>query len=126
MANETRQSSTASLCYLPAERVSSPAGALSELELLTASGEPFGRVEGVVIDAAARKARYLDVRTSGWLRRRRLLLDVAQLAQLDPDRKALRLRTDPEPGQVTGIDPASLREFSDDDLVTVLLSPRAA
>ena len=125
MADDIEKSETA-LCYLPAAKVTSPAGSLAELELLTAEGERFGNVEGVVIDAAARKARYLDVKASGLFRRRRLLLEVGQLAQLDLAGKALRLRPGVETRQVTGIDPARLREFSDDDLLTVLFTPRAA
>ena len=126
MVGDIRQSATTSLCYLPAARVTSPAGALSELELLTACGEHFGSVEGVVIDAAARKVKYLAVRTSGWLRRRHLVLEADHLAQVDLEHKTLRLRGDVDTGQISDIDPAALREFSDDDLLTVIFAPRAA
>lgn len=126
MAGDIRQTPTTSLCYLSAARVTSPAGALSELELLTACGEPFGKVEGVVIDAAARKVKYLAVRTSGWLRPARLVLEAGHLAQVDLECKTLRLRADVDTGQVSDIDPAALREFSDDDLLTVIFAPRAA
>jgi hypothetical protein len=126
MSGDIRNSATTSLCYLPAARVTSPAGALSELELLTACGEPFGNVEGVVIDAAARKVKYFAISTSGWLRRRKFVLEAGHLAQIDLERKTLRLRADVDMDQVVDLDPAALREFSDDDLLTVIFAPRAA
>ena len=53
------------LCYLDAANVNSPAGVLSELDVVTASGEQLGSIAGVVIEAAAGRARYLDIRSSG-------------------------------------------------------------
>jgi hypothetical protein len=117
---------TSDLCYLDASKVESPAGVLSELELLTADGEPLGSIRGVVIEAAARRVRYFDVRSAGWLRHRRYLLEADQLAQVEAGRKALRVRADTNLEEVQDVDAGTLRRFSDDDLVAALFPPRAA
>ncbi len=126
MTKTTEQPQTSKLCYLDASKVQSPAGALSELEMLTADGDSFGSIEGVVIDAGARRVRYLDVQASGWFRRRRYLLDADQLAHLEPERRALRLRADTELASVSNLDAAALRRFSDEDLAAALFSKRVA
>jgi hypothetical protein len=117
---------TSELCYLDASKVTSPVGVLSEMDLLTADGQPFGSIEGIVIEAAARRVRYFAVQSSGWFRNRRYLLDVDQLVQVEAERKALRLRGDLAGHQVEGLDTASLREFSDDDLLAILFRSRTA
>ena len=123
MPNQPKPSSD--LCYLDAAHVSSPAGLLSELEVVTASGEPFGSIAGVVIEAAAGRARYFDVRSSGWLRRRHRLVEADHLAQVDGERKVLRLVSAEIP-EVRGLGTAGLRQFSDDDLIAALFRPHAA
>ena len=112
------------LCYLDAARVSSPAGVLADFAVVTASGEALGSIAGVVIEAAARRARYLDVQSHG-LRRRRYLVPADQPAQVDSARKQLRLLTADVPPMD---DPASarFRPFSDDDLMAAVFAPRAA
>ena len=113
------------LCYLDAANVNSPAGPLSELDVVTANGEPFGSIAGVVIEAAAGRARYFDVRSAGWLRRRHYLVEADQLAQVDDQRKVLRLVSAEVP-EVHGLSTAGLRQFSDDDLIAALFRPHAA
>ena len=126
MRNDAQAPATSGLSYLDASKVTSPAGVLSELEVLSAQGQLLGRIEGVVIDAAARRVRYLSVRTSGWLGIRRYLVPADQLGQLEGDRKALRLRADLRNEAVLGLDAAALRKFSDDDLLAAMFPPRAA
>jgi hypothetical protein len=111
------------LCYLDAANVNSPAGVLSELDVVRANGEQLGSIAGVVIEAAAGRARYFDIRSSGWLRRRHYLVEADQLAQVDPERKMLRLLSD-EVREVRDL--GTLRQFSDDDLLAALFPPRAA
>lgn len=115
------------LCYLNASKVESPVGPLSDLDLLTSEGKPLGSIEGVVIESAARRVRYFDVQSSGWLRRRRYLLEADQLAHLEPEQKALRLRVDvTDLEEVEDLDASALRRFSDEDMLAALFSPRAA
>ncbi len=113
------------LCYLDAANVNSPAGVLSELDVMTANGEQLGSIAGVVIEPAAGRARYLDVRSAGWLRRRHYLVEADQSAQVDSERKVLRLLS-AEVREVQGLKTAALRQFSDDDLLAALFPSRAA
>ena len=118
--------SISELSYLDASKVGSPAGALSELEVLSIEGRLLGSIEGVVIHAATRHVRYLCLRLSSWLGRRRYIVHADQLGQIEAERKALRLRLDPRREAVHGLDPSAIREFSDDDLLAALFAPRAA
>jgi hypothetical protein len=125
MRNDDQLPATSDLSYLDASRVTSPAGVLSELDVLSVEGQRLGSIEGVVIEAAARRVRYLCVRSAGWLRRRVLVL-ADHLGQIEVERKALRLRVDLGNEAVHGLDAAALRKFSDDDLLAAMFSPHAA
>ena len=117
---------TSELSYLDASKVISPAGALSELDVLSTEGRRLGSIEGVVIDAAARHVRYLCVRLSSLFGRRRYLVEADQVGQIQGDRKALRLRSDLRNEAVDGLDAAALRRFSDDDVLAAIFAPRVA
>jgi hypothetical protein len=124
MRNDTQLGAGSELSYLDASKVTSPAGNLSELDVLSVEGERLGKIEGVVIDAAARHVRYLSLRLSGWLGRRRYLVQADQLGHIEG--KALHLLVDLKNAAVHGLDASAIREFSDDDLVTAMFAPRAA
>ena len=126
MRTDAQLPPTSELSYLEASKVISPAGALSELDVLSAEGRRLGSIEGVVIDAAARHVRYLAVRVSGWFGRRRYLVQADHLGQIEAEHKALRLRGDLRNEAVHDLDTAALRKFSDADLLAALFSPRAA
>lgn len=112
------------LCYLDADHVRSPAGALSGFHVVTASGEQLGSIAGVVIEPAARRARFLDVQSHEF-RRRHYLVEADQMGQVDSERKELRLLSADVP-EMQPVDSASFRPFSDDDLLAALFAPRAA
>jgi hypothetical protein len=112
------------LSYLDATKVESPAGRLSDLALVSTEGERVGRIAGVVIDAAARRVRYLDVQSAGW-RRRHYLVNAEHLAQVDPEQKVLRL-LDSDIAEVPNFDRTALHHFSDDDLLAAVFSARVA
>jgi sporulation protein YlmC with PRC-barrel domain len=116
MRNAAQLLAPSELSYLDASKVTSPAGALSELDVLSPDGRRLGSIEGVVIDAAARHVRYLSIRSSGW----RYFMQADQLGQIEGEGKALRLRVDLRNEAVPGLDAAALREFSDDDLLAAL------
>jgi hypothetical protein len=111
------------LSYLDAAKVDSPAGFLSELDVVTAQGEQLGSIAGVVIEATAGRARYFDIQSPGRLRRRHYLVEADQLGQVDPERKVLRLLGG-DVTEVPDLDTATLRPFSDDDLLAALFRPR--
>ena len=94
MRNAAQLAATPELSYLDASKVTSPAGVLSELDVLSTQGQRLGSIEGVVIDAAARRVCYLSVRSSGWFGGRRYLVPADQLGQIEGERKVLRLRVD--------------------------------
>ena len=114
------------LSYLDASKVTTPAGVLSELDVLSVEGRRLGSIEGVVIDAAAHLVRYLSVRTSGWFGRRRYLVRADQSGQIEIGRKALRLLVDLRNEAVQGLDAAALRRFSHDDLLAAMFPARTA
>ena len=126
MQNDVQLSITSELSYLDASKVTSPAGVLSELDVLSAEGQRIGSIEGVVIDAAARHVHYLSVRLSGLFGRRRYLVQADQLGQIEGERKTLRLLVDLKNAAVHGLDLAALRKFSDDDLLAAIFAPRPA
>ena len=123
MAND-QLSSTPGLSYLEASKVTSPAGVLSELDILSVEGSRLGSIEGVVIDAAARHVRYLLVRATGWLGRR-YLVTADQLGQIESERKAIRLTGELRDEAVHGLDATALRKFSDDDVLAAMFASPA-
>lgn len=124
MRTDAELRATSALSYLDASKVTSPAGALSELEVVSAEGRRLGRIEGVVIDAAARRVRYLAVRSFGWFGRQRYLVHADQLGQLEGARKALRLCADLKKAATHDLDATTLRKFSDDDLLAAIFPPQ--
>jgi hypothetical protein len=125
MADDAYRPDTSELSYLDASKVQSPAGVLSELDLLSPEGQLLGNIVGVVVDAAARRVRYLSVRTRGWLGRRQYLVQFDEVAEVEGDRKAVRLRANLREVAVRDLDAQHLREFSDDDLMAALFQSRA-
>jgi sporulation protein YlmC with PRC-barrel domain len=126
MPTDAQRPATSELSYLDASKVTTPAGVLSELDVLSAEGRRLGSIEGVVIDAAARLVRYLSVRTSGWFGGGRYLVRADQTGQIEGERKALRLLVDLRNEAVHGLDAAALRQFSQDDLLAAMFPPRRA
>jgi sporulation protein YlmC with PRC-barrel domain len=126
MPSDAQVPAISELSFLDASNVTSPAGVLSELDVLSAEGRRLGSIEGVVIDAAARRVRYLSVLSSGWFGRRRYVVQADQLGQIEGERKALRLRVNLRDEAVHGLDTAALRKFSDDDLLAAMFPPRPA
>ena len=126
MRNDAQLPATSDLSYLDATKVTSPAGVLSELDVLSAEGRRVGSIDGVIIDAAARRVRYLSVRSAGWFGHRRYVVQADQLGQIESDRKVLRLRVDLRNEAVYGLEAETLPEFSDDDLLAALFPSRVA
>jgi hypothetical protein len=114
------------LCYLEADHVEVPAGNLAGLHLFSRDDRSLGDVEGVLIQPSARRVRYFVVKRSGWLRDSRYVLPIEDIAHIDRERNLLKVdaTADDLPGQQ--FDPAAVRRFSDDDLLTVMFSSTAA
>ena len=126
MQTDAQSVDTSQLSYLDASKVTSPAGVLAGLDVLTTEGKRLGSIQGVVIDAAARRVRYLAVKSSGLFGGRRYLVEADQVGQIEDDRKALRLLVDVRDKAVAGLDTRALREFSDEDLLAAMFTSQAA
>lgn len=119
------ETSQPKLCYLRAGNVLSPAGRLQGVTLESYTDEPLGTLDGVVIDPAERRLRYLVVQRRGWLRRGRCLLPIAGTMQMDREHGTLRVEVEPaQLDECPGFDPASIPEFSDDDVLTAMFAHR--
>ena len=124
--SETNSTTTSDLSYLDASRVETPVGVLADVELRTATDEPFGTILGVVIDAPARRVRYLDVQVSRGNGGRRTLIDPAEVVVVDARGQTLRLREDVPPTPLPVLEPQTVRPFDDEDLLAAMFPPRAA
>src|SRR5262245_4260288 len=113
-----------SLCYLAAQDVEIPAGTLAGIDLCTLDDERLGTLDGVLIDPTERRVRYFVVTSQGWLGSKRYLLSADEPAHLEQDEKILRLERDADQVSRRMFDPDSVREFSDDDLLTALFATR--
>jgi hypothetical protein len=114
------------LCYLSARDVEIPAGTLAGMELCSLDGENLGTLDGVLIDPALRRLRYLVIASGGWLGRARYVLSADEPVHFELRENIMRL--DAKAGAIArhAFDPALARPFSDDDLLAALFSTHAA
>jgi hypothetical protein len=111
------------LCYLDASHVQTTAGQLSGVHLRNTDDRLLGRLEGVIIDAAARRVRYYVVESLAWLGRKHFLLPADRPVQVEPDRNTLSLRIDlRDLTQFEEFRRGAIRPFSDDDVMTALFA----
>lgn len=114
------------LCYLPAENVESPAGTLADLELCDRDDQTVGRMEGVLIDAPARRVRYFVVRPASTRACNRFLLPVETIVHVECDNRIARLDTSAEDHPLVSFDPQQARPFSDEDALDAMFRSHAA
>ena len=117
---------TGDLRYLDAEHVRCPIGTLAGLEVRTADDETLGELDGVLLDPAQRRLRFLVVQAPGLLRKRRYLLPVDAAPHVEG--KDMILRVEANAGEMAPerFDARAVRPFSDEDAVTAMFAPRAA
>ena len=109
------------LCYLQAAQIRGPVATFEHLELKDRDNDDIGRLDGIVIDAAARRMQYFVVE-QGFLHRRRYLLPVYPTS-VDPDDNVLRMDVDKdELAECPRFDPKSYRPYSDEDLLAGLFN----
>jgi hypothetical protein len=115
----------AHLCYLDASKVSSPAGELCRLHLISDDNKPLGSVQGVLIDPAQRRVRYYVVKSKGWFANRRYLVPTEAAARVEGG--TLRLSVDfDEVSCYREFDERLVRDFSPEDAITALFAQRVA
>jgi PRC-barrel domain len=118
--------SAEALRYLEADHVESPIGSLGHLELCTMDDEKLGVLDGVLIDPAARRLRYFVVKSSGWFSRGRYILSADDVARVEADQHILRIDAPAAALPRESFDPGTVREFSDEDVITALFPSNAA
>ena len=112
------------LRFVDAERLDTPAGALTDIALVSLSDAALGTLDGMVINPAKRQVCYYVVRSRGWFTTHRYLLP-ATVAQLEEDPRALRVDLEPEDlASLPETRPESFPPFSDVDLVDAMFAPR--
>jgi hypothetical protein len=120
--NSQKSSKPARLCYLSADRVEGPIDTFDRLEVRTRENERIGRLDGIIIDPAERRARYLVVDEDRFLRHHRYLLPLVP-AQIDAEQHALRVDVDKDDlTDADEFDADAFPVFSDEDLMTALFA----
>lgn len=113
-------SETVRLRYLDATRLEGPVPTFDRLIVLNNEGRRVGRLDGIIIDPAERRVRYLVVDDSGFFKHHRYLLPLAP-TRVDTERPALRVDVDrADLTRCEDFDPASFPRFSNDDLLAAL------
>ncbi len=110
----------ATLRYLDATAVLSPAGELRDFHVSDIKGMSLGKLTGFVVDPAARRLRYFVVEVARWLSTRRYLVPLCA-ATLEPERQTVRLDCDPSAKKDwREFDDRLFSHFSDEDLLDTL------
>jgi hypothetical protein len=110
----------ATLRYLDATAVLSPAGELRDFHVSDIKGMSLGKLTGFVVDPAARRLRYFVVEVARWLSTRRYLVPLCP-ATLEPERQTVTLDCDPSAKKDwREFDDRLFSHFSDDDLLDTL------
>ena len=112
------------LCYLPACDVELPEGRLDGIDLCSLDDRKLGTVEGVLIDPAERRLRYFVVQSGNWMSRKRYLLSADEATHLESEEGVLRVDVEAHDPWRQAFDAASVRSFSDDDVLTAIFSTR--
>ena len=113
---------TATLRYLDATAVLSPAGKLRDFQVSDIGGISLGKLTGFLVDPAARQLRYFVVEVARWLSRRRYLIPLCP-ATLEAQRRTVTLDCDPATkNDWREFDDRQFSRFSDDDVLEALFS----
>jgi hypothetical protein len=94
------------------------------LDVRTQAGVKIGKFDGVIVDPAQRRVRYLVV-DRGVLFHKRCLIPMPS-ARVDAQSHSLSIDVDAADSQQWArFDPVAFPRFSDDDLITAMFSPHA-
>jgi hypothetical protein len=110
------------LRYVDAGHIEAPLPEFGTVDVLDGGGRRIGSIDGVLVDPAERKARYLVIRRGGVPPCRELL----PLTNICVDPNARALRVDDEAVTLEKFEPQRYPAFSDDDLLTAIFANRAA
>ena len=119
MTNDT--SATPHLCFLDNDHLDAPL--VAPLDVLSRAGIKIGRFDGVIVDPAERRVRYLVV-DRGSLSHERCLIPLPSVC-IDAEHHEMRLDIDDDdPSEWQHFDAANFPPFSDDDLLTAMFARR--
>lgn len=107
------------LCYLKADQIRGPLSSFDQLDVQDRDDENIGRLDGIVIDAAAHRMQYFVVQ-QGFLHRRRYLLPLSP-ASLDLNSNVLRV--DVDKSELAGCErfhADAYRSYSDEDVLAAM------
>ena len=94
------------------------------LDVRTQEGTKIGTFDGVIVDPAQRRVRYLVV-DRGRVFHKRCLIPMPA-ARLDAEHHALQIEVDDtDATEWERFDPVTYPKFSDDDLITAMFAQRA-
>jgi hypothetical protein len=110
-----------SLRFLENSRLDSPLVELHDVR--TEAGIKIGTFDGVIIDPAQRRVRFLVVDRGRFFHERCLIPMPA--ARVDAEHHSLSIDVDDaDPQEWQRFDPVTFPRFSDDDLLTAMFAPR--
>jgi hypothetical protein len=110
------------LRFVDNSRLESPL--VEPLEVRTQAGTKIGTFDGVIVDPAQRRVRFLVV-DRGRVFHKRCLIPMPA-ARLDAEHHALSIDIDDtDPNEWERFDPGTFPRFSDDDLITAMFSSPA-
>jgi len=116
----THTNAESRLSYLDAESVRGPFPTCRDVSVRNDEDGDLGRLDGIVVDAEARRVRYLVVAAGGTFSRRRYLLPFSP-TRVDASRHALCVdahKTDLV--RCERFEPRAFHRFSDEDLIDAL------
>jgi sporulation protein YlmC with PRC-barrel domain len=106
----------AKLCYLSASRIEGPLPSFDGLAVRSGEGRKIGRLDGIIINPAERRVRYLVVDAAKRFRHHRYLVPL-EATTVDAERRELRVDIDrADLAQVEELDDHEFSTFSDEDL----------
>ncbi len=119
----TDTSASRRLCFLDTTRLQQPL--VDAVDVRTREDARIGRFDGVIVEPAERRVRYLVVDRGGRFIHHRYLMPLLPM-RVDSDHHALRLEVDDvEADEWQAFDPRSFPAFSDDDLITAMFAQRS-
>jgi hypothetical protein len=110
------------LCFLDNDHLDGPL--VEHLDVTTRAGNKIGTFDGVIVEPAERRVRYLVV-DRGRILHKRCLIPLSE-TRLDAEHHAISIDVDDaDASEWQQFDPSSFPPFNDDDLVTAMFAPRA-
>ena len=117
---------SADLRYLGAESVRCATGSLSDFHVCTNDAHPLGSIDGVLISPSSRRLEYFVIESPGRLVRRKYLIPIEAGPFFQADPQTLRVAASKDELDLQMYAPRSIREFTDEDLITTMFASDAA